>query len=105
VIRIRNIKFNNSQFFNSENIDLNHFLREKVKQIIKIINIQFSISSLLITAVNNKIDKSSHSLKNSKFLILLNLALTFFINLNLILNQLLTFKSIFKLFNIFNLFK
>jgi len=39
MIRIRNIKFNNSQFFNSENINLDYFLCEKVKQIIKIINI------------------------------------------------------------------
>ncbi len=105
MIRIRNIKFNNSQFFNLKNIDLDYFLREKVKQIIKIINIQLLTSSLLITAVNNKIDKSSHSLKDSKFSTLLNSALTSFIDLNLILNQLLISKSISKLSNIFNLFK
>ncbi len=86
MIRIRDIKFNNSQFFNLENIDLNHFLREKVKQIIKIINIQLLISLLLITAVNNEIDKSSYSLKNSEFSTLLNSALILFINLNSILN-------------------
>jgi len=105
VIRIRDIKFNNSQFFNLENVDLSHFLREKVEQIIKIINIQLSISLPLITAVNNEIDKSSHSLKDSKFSILLNSALISSINLNSISNQLLISKSIFKLSNIFNLFK
>ncbi len=105
MIRIRDIKFNNSQFFNLENVDLSHFLREKVEQIIKIINIQLSISLPLITAVNNEIDKSSHSLKDSKFSILLNSALISSINLNSISNQLLISKSIFKLSNIFNLFK
>jgi len=86
VIRIKNIKFNNSQFFNSENINLDYFLREKVERIIKIINIQFLISLLLIIAVNSEINKSSHFLKDFKFLILLNSALISFINLNSILN-------------------
>ena len=71
----------------------------------------------MITAVNNEIDESSHSLKDSKFLTLLNSALISFIDLNLILNsaltsftnsnsilnQLLTSESISKLSNIFNL--
>ncbi len=56
MIRIRDIKFNNSLFYNSEDIDLNHFLHKKVKQTIKILNIQFLISSLLIIAINNEID-------------------------------------------------
>jgi len=105
VIRIRDIKFNDSQFFNLKNIDLNHFLHKKVKQIIKIINIQFSISSSLIIIINSKINKSSYSLKNSKFSTLLNSALISFTDLNSILNQLFISEFISELFNIFNLFK
>jgi len=86
VIRIRDIKFNNSQFFNLENVNLNHFLRKKVEQIIKIINIQLSISSLLIITINNEIDKSSYFLKDFKFLTLSNLTLISSTNLNSILN-------------------
>ncbi len=86
MIRIRDIKFNNSQFFNLENVNLNHFLRKKVEQIIKIINIQLSISSLLIITINNEIDKSSYFLKDFKFLTLSNLTLISSTNLNSILN-------------------
>ncbi len=105
MIKIRDVKFNNFQFFNLEDVDLNHFLREKVEQIIEIINIQLLIFSSLITAVNNEIDESSYSLKDFKFSTLLNSALTSFIDLNSILNQLLISKFISKFFNISNLFE
>jgi len=39
VIRIRDVKFNDSLFYSSEDVDLNHFLREKIEQIIEILDI------------------------------------------------------------------
>jgi len=56
VIRIRDIKFDDSLFYSSEDVDLNHFLREKIKQIIEILDIQSLSSSLLNTAVEDITD-------------------------------------------------
>ncbi len=39
MIRIRDVKFNDSLFYSSEDVDLNHFLREKIEQIIEILDI------------------------------------------------------------------
>ncbi len=39
MIRIRDVKFNNSLFYSLEDIDLDHFLYKKIKQTIKILNI------------------------------------------------------------------
>ncbi len=39
MIRIRDIKFNNSLFYSSEDVDLDHFLCEKIKQTIEILDI------------------------------------------------------------------
>ncbi len=53
MIRIRDIKFNNSLFYSLEDVNLNHFLREKIKQIIEILNIQLLSSSSSNIAVKN----------------------------------------------------
>ena len=56
MIKIRNIKFNNSLFYSLKDINLNHFLYKKIKQIIKILNIQLLSSSSLNIIINNIIN-------------------------------------------------
>ena len=53
MIRIRDVKFNNSLFYSLEDVDLDHFLREKIKQTIEILDIQLLSSFSSNLSVNN----------------------------------------------------
>jgi len=92
VIRIRNIKFDDSLFYSLEDVDLNHFLREKIKQIIEILDIQ-SLSSLSSnTIINNIINTQNKKIsvfKDTEFFTLSNKALIHSSKSNLILNSIL----------------
>ncbi len=75
MIKIRDVKFNDSLFYSPEDINLNHFLREKIKQIIEILDIQLLSSSSLNTAVKSIINtqnKEISAFEDIKFFTLLN---------------------------------
>ncbi len=108
MIKIRNIKFNDSLFYSSVDINLNYFLREKIKQIIEILDIQLLSSPSLNTIINNIINTQNEQIsvfKDVKFFTLLNKILIFSSKSNLILNQLLTPNSTSEFSTILNQLK